>query len=262
MRLCVLLTLLLLSLPLAVQAQDENEINARFDQLRAVQRFGNDYLVTQPRMLFFPAPDALRPDPKLPKQARDQFEKGNKALQKNDFTSAKKHFGEAIAAAPDFSIAHLNLGVAEMNLQELDNARQEFEAAVKIDPQLALAYQDLGVLEIQKKNFVAAEAPLRKANRFRPKDLKTLTLLAYARALNHEYASAIATAQRVHLEQDHGGYAYAHMIAATALQSSGRIPEAIAEYQLFLKENPKDPRVDVAKKALQELQAESVTPKP
>lgn len=260
MRHSILFTLLLLTLPAAIRAQqpDDSEINARFDQLRAVQRFGTDYLVSQPRMLFFPVPDSFRPDPKLPKKARENFEKGNKALQKNDFAGAKKHFAEAIAAAPDFSVAHLNLGVAEMNLQELGNAQQEFETVVKLDPQIALAHQNLGVLEIQKKNFAAAELPLRNANRLAPKDMKTLTLLAFAEALNHEYDSAIATARRVHLEPDHAGYAYAHMIAGTALQSSGRIPEALAEYELFLKENPKDPRADVARKVAEELRAGTV----
>ena len=118
----------------------------------------------------------------------------------------------------------------------------------------------LGLLEIQQHDYAAAETPLHDANRLDPKDLKTLTLLAYAEAPNKKYEDAILTARRVHDFNDHAPvYAYAHMIAATALESSGKPDEAIKEYQQFLSEAPKDARANIARQQLRQLGA--TTPK-
>ena len=59
---------------------------------------------------------------------------------------------------------------------------------------------------------------MQTANRLDPVDLKTLTLLAYCQALTHDLETAVLTARRVHSFKEHNGYAYAHMIAATALE--------------------------------------------
>ena len=113
------------------------------------------------------------------------------------------------------------------------------------------------MLEIQQQNLAAALEPLQTANRLNPLDLKTLTLLAYCQALTRQLEKAVLTARRVHDFKQHAGYAYAHMIAAAALQSSGKLDEAILEYRQFLAEDPDDPRAPVAKQQLQKLQAES-----
>ena len=140
------------------------------------------------------------------------------------------------------------------------HARQEFQTACRLNPQLSLAFQNLGLLEIQQHDYAAAEPPLHDANRLDPKDLKTLTLLAYAEAPNKKYEDAILTARRVHDFNDHAPvYAYAHMIAATALESCGKPDEAIKEYQQFLSEAPKDARANIARQQLRQLGA--TTPK-
>jgi tetratricopeptide (TPR) repeat protein len=144
-----------------------------------------------------------------------------------------------------------------MNLNESQRARDEFHAAAQIDPQMAAAYQNLGVLEIQQQNLAAAQGPLETANRLNPLDLKTLTLLAYCQALTHQLEKAVLTARRVHDFKQHAGYAYVHMIAATALQSSDKLDEAIQEYRQFLLEDPDDPRAAAAKQQLQKLQVGS-----
>jgi hypothetical protein len=83
--------------------------------------------------------------------------------------------------------------------------------------------------------------------------------LAYAEALNKKYEEAILTARRVHDFKEHTpAYAYAHMIAATALESSDKRADAIKEYKQFLIEAPNDPRANIARKELEQL--ESIAP--
>jgi Flp pilus assembly protein TadD len=135
------------------------------------------------------------------------------------------------------------------------SARDEFHAAIKTDPQMTAAYQSLGVLEIKEQDFTAALEPLQTANRLNPTDLKTLTLLAYCQALTKQFDQAVLTARRVHDFKQHAGYAYAHMVAATALESQGKGDEAIQEYKQFLAEDPSDPRAAVVKQQIQSLQA-------
>lgn len=243
-----------------VWAQDPSEINARFEQLKAVEKFGANYIVNQRTNLLFPVPYRPENMSKIPKKAREEFDKGNEALVKNNFDGAKKHYESAIQGYADFVMAHVNLAVALSNLKDIDGAERELQAAIKLDPRCAPAFQNLGVVGIQSGRMADAETQLRMASKLDPVDLKTLTLLAYAQAMNREFDAAVATASRVHAAKDHGGYAYSHMIAATALDASGHPQQAIAEYKLFIKEDPSDPRVPAAKKALGELEAQSGQP--
>lgn len=200
-----------------------------------------------------------QPKLKIAKKARVEMKRGDVALSHSDFASAREHFAAAVQAQPDLAIGHLDLGAAEMNLNQLEPAKQEFETAAKLAPGMDMAFQDIGALEIRRGNFGDAESALKTANRLAPTDLKTLTLLAYAQDLNHEYDSAVASAERVHLAKNHTGYSFAHLIAGSALQATGRSQEAIAEYEIFLKEDPMSPRAEEAKLALRKLKAKQMS---
>jgi tetratricopeptide (TPR) repeat protein len=255
MRLRLLPGFLLISaLALAQQTHSVgvDEFDTEIQHSMEASRATNDAIVASER-LALPSPADTRPKIRISKKARGEYEKGTQALQQHNFPTAEGEFNAAIADQADYAAAHLNLGVTEMNLQNNDRAKREFEAAIKIDPQLDLAFQNLGVLEIRRGHIAAAETDLKSANRIAPKDLKTLTLLAYAQVLNHEYDKAITTAERVHVAKEHAQYAFAHMIAGSALQATGRTREAIAEYKLFVKENPNDPRAESARNAVREL---------
>jgi tetratricopeptide (TPR) repeat protein len=236
-------------------AQDQ-DINSRFENLRAIKQFGRSFdTATMRETLFTPMPYEISSYSKVPKKARSDFEKGNTAMEHNEYAKAKQLYESAIAEYPDFALAHHNLAVAAMDLEDFQRARDEFHAAVKNDPQMTAAYQNLGVLEIKQKDLNAALDPLQTANRLNPTDLKTLTLLAYCQALTQHQEDAVLTARRVHSFKLHNGYAYAHMIAGTALESLGRHDEAIQEYKQFLAEDPSDPRAAAAKQQIQSLQA-------
>ncbi|HEY6971151.1 MAG TPA: tetratricopeptide repeat protein [Candidatus Angelobacter sp.] len=235
---------------------DPNVINQRFENLRAIQRFGRSLDTgTMRDTLFTPLPYEVQQYSKVPKKARSGFEKGNAALKRGEYDRAKEQYESAITEYPEFALAHHNLAVVALDLKDIQRARAEFEAAAKSDPQMTSAYLNLGVLEIQQQNFRGALEPLQTANRLRPTNLKTLTLLAYCQALSHQPEAAVLTARRVHSFQDHSGYAYVHMIAATALQSLGKHDEAIKEYKQFLTEDPSDPRSAVAKQQIQSLES-------
>jgi len=235
---------------------DPNELNRRFENLRLIERFGGNY-ITMRETLFAPVPYEIEEYSKVPKKARSDFQKGNAAMQRGDYAKAKEKYESAITQYADFALAHHNLAVAAMNLKDGQRAGSEFRAALKIDREMVAAYQNLGVLEIQQQKLDAALEPLQTANRLNPTDLKTLTLLAYCQALTGQLENAVLTARRVHDFKQHNGYAYSHMISATALQSLNRRDQAVREYKLFLTEDPSDPRGAYARQQLQKLEAES-----
>ena len=237
---------------------DSAELERRFENLRAIQRFGESFdSVTMRNTLFAPVPYEVTAYSKVPKKARSDFEKGNAALQHNEYGKAKQLYESAIAEYPEFALAHHNLAVVAMSQDDLKLAQAEFQAAVKSDPQMTAAFQNLGVLEIKQNDLAAALEPLQTANRLDPNDLKTLTLLAYCQALTQQQESAVLTARRVHSFKQHSGYAYSHMIAATALHSLGKRDEAIQEYKQFVAEDPSDPRTAAAKEQIRSLQGQS-----
>ncbi len=246
-----------LAYPRGVSAQDPNEINARFETMRAYKQFGNKVFGVKDPVMDMLRSGSAAPDAKAPKDARSRFEKGNKLLDKGELQKAVEQFEAAIAAYPGYASAHNNLGVTALFLGDLDRAEKAFQLAAKLDPQLTSAHINLGLVNIQRQHFTEAETPLRTANRLDPQNLKTLTLLAYVEALNKEYDDAIIAGRRVHTFPNHKPFAFAHMVTATALQSAGRNDEAIAEYKLFLQEDPANPRAPVAQQALQILQGSS-----
>ena len=231
-------------------------MNQRFENLRAIQCFGTSMdTPTMRNTLFTPLPYEVQQYSKVPKKARSDFENGNAALKRGEYDKAREKYEAAIAEYPEFALAHHNLAVVALDLKDVQRARAEFEAAAKSDPQMTSAYLNLGVLEIQQQHFSAALEPLQTANRLKPANLKTLTLLAYCQALTHQPEAAVLSARRVHSFQDHSGYAYVHMIAGTALQSLGKHDEAVKEYRQFLSEDPSDPRGAIAKQQIQSLES-------
>jgi hypothetical protein len=71
--------------------------------------------------------------------------------------------------------------------------------------------------------------------------------------MNHSYDDAILTSRKAHaLTSPH---AYAHEVAAHAFEQKRDGADAIAELDLFLKEEPTGQRADAARKELAALQA-------
>jgi len=87
-------------------------------------------------------------------------------------------------APPQVSTAmeHVRAGVEAHQSGQLDSAIAEFQQATELDPQLALAFVDMGAMYVEKRDFGAAIAPLKRALELNPHSLwachsKTIYLL-------------------------------------------------------------------------------------
>jgi tetratricopeptide (TPR) repeat protein len=68
------------------------------------------------------------------------------ALKDEDYASAEKHLTRAVADGGGTAEVHLNLGVAQRGLGQVDKALAEYDAAEKLDPKLAAVYLNRGII--------------------------------------------------------------------------------------------------------------------
>ena len=132
-----------------------------------------------------------------------------------------------------------------------------FSKSICVDEGFLPGYVDLARMEFQDRNYQQSEKLLQKVMSVNPSIPDALALLASAEFMNKEYDKALTDAQRTHRLPNHEQFADIHLVAEQVYQMKGRQQDAIAEYQLFLKESPNSPRVPMVQKQVAQLQAGS-----
>src|SRR5262249_13456047 len=69
-------------------------------------------------------------------EAREAYQKGEKALERNKFAEAEKEFKKAIAGYADFAAAWALLGEVYRHNADLPSAKDAYTHAIKADPKL------------------------------------------------------------------------------------------------------------------------------
>jgi len=182
-------------------------------------------------------------DLKAPPKARKELDKANEAMALQDYKKAKEHLDKALAVYPDYATAYNNLGVLYAKVNDLPNEEQALKKSISLDDHFAPALLNYGKLCLRQKDFPQAETLLEKEVALDPENAESLLLLADAQYMDHHFDAAIATADLAHSSvRDHPSFV--HYIAARAYQQENKQQQALAEFQTFLKEEPKGPRAD------------------
>lgn len=191
---------------------------------------------------------------KIPGKAKDEYNKAEKALKKNDAQSAELHLKQAIALYPSYDLAYFELGKLELAGGLRDLAKAHFLQSVKLNDAFTEAQRELAKIQLADKDYAQAEPALLAALRSEPNDLWTLSFTALTELELNKYNEALACVQRVHSVK-HEGYASVHLIAAKSLESLNRPEEARAEYRLYLSEDPNGSNAARARQGLARLNA-------
>lgn len=195
-----------------------------------------------------------------PKEARQEYDKGLQLLMQNRLKEGVPHLTKSISLYPKFVAAHTALGSAYLDLGQNELARAEFAQALSLDDHLPYSYMNLGRAELALQNYPAAEESIRKASSIAPLDLHLLTALAYTQLLNHHYDAVIDTVHQVH-GRDHDGAAIVHYFGAAAWQAQNNPQESRGEFQTLFEEDPKSPAAEQARQIMaQAAQAGNPTP--
>ena len=199
------------------------------------------------------APFVSATDLAIPSKAQKDFDKAQALIDRHDFKKAIQMLNEAIAIYPNYAGAYNNLGVIYSREGDREKERDALMKALSINDHFAPAYVNLGRMDIATGDFAGAETQLNKASSYDPLDAMTLVLLTYSEFMNHHFDQVIATSHRAHGLQ--GPHAFAHQVAARAYEQKRDGVNAIAELQLFLREEPTGQRADIARKELAQVQA-------
>lgn len=193
---------------------------------------------------------------RIPASARKQYDKGNQYIVKKDWKKAEERFNEAIAIYPNYAAAYNALGVSYAHQDDWAREREALLKAISLNDHFAPAYVNLARLSIRTGDFLGAETSLKKASALDPTDNPTLVLLAYVEFEDRHFDEAIATSLKAHSLAP-APHAFAHWVAAHALEQKHREADARAELQIFLNEEPSGPRAEAARKELADSQTAS-----
>lgn len=89
-------------------------------------------------------------------------------LRNGDYVNGITIWNQSVARYPDNPRAHINLGNAYANSNQLPRAAEQFEIAIRLDPNLPEAHNDLGVVEAGLGEKEKAEAEYRAAMKIWP----------------------------------------------------------------------------------------------
>jgi len=197
-------------------------------------------------------------DLKAPGNARREYEKGYLQLMRKDMQGAVGHLVRAASIYPSFVAAHNALGIAYLNLGQIQQARDEFARAAALDDHLPNSYLNLGCAQLELQQYPEAVESLKKASSIAPLDLQLQTALTYAEFKNRDYPAVIATARHVH-EHKHQHAAVVHLFAAGAWEAQHNLNEAQDEMETLLSEDPKSPLSGQFRQILDQIKAEQVS---
>ncbi|MGA8764939.1 MAG: tetratricopeptide repeat protein [Candidatus Sulfotelmatobacter sp.] len=192
-------------------------------------------------------------DQNIPKNAAEEFDKATVLMGKKEWNKAIEHLHRALAIYPQYAAAYNNLGVIYANLGDRPREREALGKAISLNDHFAPAFVNLARMAIADRDMPEAASFLNKATAADPTNAQTLVLLANVELLLGHYDPAIASCRKAHsLSQD--SHALAHYIAARAFEHQSRVPEAVDEFQTFLKEEPTGKRSESVRKELSHLQ--------
>ncbi len=197
-----------------------------------------------PRPLDSKSPLVSAADLSVPSQARKELDRGNEEMILKDYKKAQQHLEKAIAIAPRYVTAYNNLGVLYARMNDLSQEQKALEKAISIDARFLPALFNLGRLELQQRDYSKAEDLLGAAVSLDALDPVKLMFLANAELLNRHYQQAISHADQAHTASPTEHPSLVHYIAARAYQRENKLEEALAEFRVFLQEEPKGPRAD------------------
>ncbi|HUU45590.1 MAG TPA: tetratricopeptide repeat protein [Acidobacteriota bacterium] len=124
-------------------------------------------------------------------EAKRQFNNGVEYEKADKPDSAIAAYTAALAEAPDYLDAHINVGALYYQKGDLTNAAQHLEHAVRLDSTQASAYKNLGLVRQQAEEYPAAVAAFTRYLSYQPDDGGAWASLAQVYKESGEKAKAV-----------------------------------------------------------------------
>jgi tetratricopeptide (TPR) repeat protein len=195
-----------------------------------------------------------------PKGAVKEFDKGNKAAEKNSADEAIRHFNKAVDLAPDFYAARNNLGLMLLGTRNFQQAEQQFQEVLRLNPSDSQAYFNLGNTYLLARQFSDAQAAIQEGLKRQPDSAFGEFLLGSVYSRTGNQAEAERTLQ--HALTINPGLTKAHLELVNLYLREQKDGDAVAELKAFLKASPKDPFAPKVRELLNRLERQQPAPQP
>jgi len=191
-------------------------------------------------------------DLRVPRKARDRFEKGFAAVQRGELEEAKKDFLEVTRLDPKLSRAYNVLGLISDQQKNRPEAWQYFEKALELNPRSKMALMNLAKLCMMESKYDAALVFLERFRVGFSEHADVYGMEADAFLKLGKSSEAVRAAQSAHRLGDQN-WEIVHLIAAAAYESLHQPEMAAAEYRRYLDEGSNPEMRAVASQKIREL---------
>jgi len=182
-------------------------------------------------------PPALT-DEAAPKTARKEFEKGEQALKGNKLADARLHLERAVTDYPCYARAQASLAEVDLHDGKADSAEACFKKAIQCDGSFLDPFSELAELYIVEKKFAESETILNQGLRLSPQAWLFHYEMGQAHYGMQKYPESVQDyllAQSLHPEVP----PKFHIKLANAYLRTEAYPKALAEFQTYLRLEPK-----------------------
>ena len=177
----------------------------------------------------------------MSRHARDEADRliaeGNRAEDSGRLEEARDIYARAVAAAPDYARAHVNLGIALEALGDPDGATASHRAALAADPADPYANYNLAKLRYAAGAPAEANELLSRALSTRPDFREALVLRGYLLSLLGHAEESLAPLEAALEQQADFGTLFHYAQALRALQ---RLPAAASAFTRALELEPRN----------------------
>jgi tetratricopeptide (TPR) repeat protein len=198
----------------------------------------------------------------------ERFHQATEAMKQGRLDEAATGFAAATKASPTFAEAHLNLGLVLEEQGKNEEAVASLQKALKLKPRLRGANLFLGIAQYRLNRFDAATASLKKETAYFPSSPDAWMWLGVVQLASEQPDDAVQSLDRAyklapdnvdilynrgraHLLVSKNSYGkmykanpdswHVHQVLAQAYAESDRHEEAIAEYQVAIRQAPSQP---------------------
>ena len=202
-------------------------------------------------------PPALT-DEAATKTAHKEFEKGERALERNEMPEARRHLERAVAEFPCYARAQVSLAQVDLHDRKTDSAEARFKKAIQCDGSFLDSFSELAQLYIVEKKFVEGESILNQGLRLSPQAWLFRYQMGQAHYGMQKYPEAVQDyiqAQSLHPEMP----AKFHIKLATAYLRTEANDKALAEFQIYLRLEPNGQYAAVARETSERMLKNGVT---
>ena len=172
---------------------------------------------------------------RVPRQARELYEKATKRFRNQDYIAAREKLDQALHLFPAFPEALTLLGYIQLNRNEWEAAEKTLQSAIRTDPSFGLAYLALSRLYRMQERFDDAIEVAQRAKTLMPGDWLVSYEICSSLMKKHQYATVVNLSDAA-LLTNRG--TLLHVAKAHALIGLGRYQEAIVELRTYLYYQP------------------------